>query len=92
MRAVAILVAAMMLGLTAGYGWSALASAKARPAVVPKPKFDTAEVSTPKPSELDNQWAARATEEDSPQPASAVKEKETADSGRAAEVEKLEAN
>jgi hypothetical protein len=62
MRGVVILVAAMMLGLAAGYAWSGMAH-KPRPPAVPRPKFDTAEVSTPKPFELDNEWAARSEDE-----------------------------
>jgi hypothetical protein len=60
MRALVILVAAAMLGLAGGYAWSGMTPAKARAVAIPRPKFDTAEVSTPRPSELDDEWAARA--------------------------------
>jgi hypothetical protein len=60
MRAVLTLVAAMMLGLAAGYAWSGMTPARARAPAVPRPKFDAAQVATSRPSELDGQWAARA--------------------------------
>jgi hypothetical protein len=71
MRAVMILVAAMMLGLAGGYAWSGMAPAKTPATELPRPKFDTDKVSTARPSELDDQWAARSEDKETESAASA---------------------
>lgn len=63
MRAVPVLVAALMLGLMGGYAWSSMAPSK--------PNVHVPAVITPKPIEIrespsDQEWASRALQKETP--------------------------
>ena len=64
MRAVIILIGAVMFGLAGGYAWSAMAPARKAPLHLPKPTMlipsDAPETAS------DKQWDARATDNDAP--------------------------
>jgi hypothetical protein len=65
MRWVMILLAALMVGLGGGYGWSALTAPKVKPQI---PKAETVKAVSPldlPPSDADREWAARAADENS---------------------------
>lgn len=63
MRAISILVAALMLGGAGGYAWSMLAAA---PAAQPHPRKAKMTAITPSPEELpeeaDREWTAEAND------------------------------
>ena len=66
MRAVLILVAAVMVGLAGGYAWS---TTGAEPAARTPPKAGMMSLpASPdeQPAELDRQWASRSTDEPAP--------------------------
>lgn len=64
MRAIQILVAAIILGLAGGYAWSALAP---RTSHVPIPKAVYKAPPDPPESRSDKEWAARAEQKSAPE-------------------------
>jgi hypothetical protein len=70
MRTIAILAAALTLGLGAGYAWSALSSPTAEAATHHR-KATIALPASPEeqPEALDGEWAARAADQPAPAPA-----------------------
>ena len=61
MRAIPILLAALMLGSVGGYAWSVLASSPPARAAPPKPKMIAIPPSPQElPEEADKQWTAEA--------------------------------
>jgi hypothetical protein len=64
MRAMLILISAVILGLAGGYGWSAMVARPARAAALPKREYAIAP-DLPQ-SASDRQWAARAANHDTP--------------------------
>ena len=82
MRALIVLVAAMMLGLGGGYAWSALSASHLKAHVPKVPRSKALEIPQ---SVEDKEWTQRAEKADKPAAALAPEPSETTEENGAAE-------